>query len=175
MPNEAAIGPNRSSITASEPSDTPAAEGRPAAAAKLSALQRRILLAVYHAELRDTRGYHTARGIPLREIGRHPGWRGHCRRRPRAESAAFSRALKRLEDRGLLRRRNCVNGDRSEGPLSPEQAEKNRRLGWKDCVPGPQPVPENHKTTGIQLTEAGRQVARWLDVDGYKRLTRSDV
>jgi hypothetical protein len=70
------------------------------------------------------------------DIGRRPPGTS------RSESAADSRALRRLEDRGLIERRNFASGDRYGG-----------RVDRK---------PHQHRTTHITLTATGRDLAERL-------------
>jgi hypothetical protein len=120
-------------------------------AAGLSAGQRETLAALLHylrhAE-RQPAGL--ARDIALQD-GAPMRWlrpRGNLAvddPRPRAESAAFSRAVARLERRGLVLRKNVSSGVPGTGKVRTSSDQPHTRA--------------DH----LMLTEAGRKVAEWLD------------
>ncbi len=84
-------------------------------------------------------------GVPIRWL------RGYGHDRRRSDSAAFSRALNRLEQRGLIVRTNTVTG------LPPGHP----RAGYVR-----QAAEEPHKrTNAIILTDAGREEAEYLSVN----------
>jgi hypothetical protein len=64
----------------------------------------------------------------------------------RSESASQSRAIKRLEDRGLIQRRNQCSGDRY-------------------CAEEYQPVFRQHRTTHLRFTPEGRARAELLHAE----------
>jgi hypothetical protein len=123
--------------------------------AKLSADQRRLLanlLRYYrhveaHGSDRD-RIYLRLHGVPMSWLrprgGSHPS-------RTRADTAAFSRAVRRLEARGLVLRVNSTTGQ-TAGP----RAGKVRRSADE---------PFTGRTDHILLTDAGRQAAETVSTD----------
>jgi hypothetical protein len=111
---------------------------------KLSALQKDILLCLlpWHEWMRENAGRlgrMALQGVPVAII-RHKGV-------SRADSAAFSRALRRLETRGLVIRTNVRTGspvgDEEYGPV---------RLQLDEPVP--------KRTDHIILTPAGEEIAK---------------
>ena len=112
----------------------------PQAGRKLSVPQRRILAALlrFHKD-----GSCTSCGVPLKWLrGRKQHWNA-------SESAAFSRSLRRLEQRGLVVRTNTVTGITS-GP----------RAG---CIRQAADEPHTGRTNYVILTEAGRLAAETVN------------
>lgn len=77
----------------------------------------------------------------------------------RSSAASLSRAVRRLEDRGLVQRRNQRTGDRHQEATTEEDAVELRRLGWR-VQAGPNPITAHARTTHLRLTEAGAAVAK---------------
>jgi len=119
--------------------------------AKLSKLQRSILhdLAFYEREIERIAptSLPTVQrfGVPLRWL--RP--RKHEQHRTRADSAAFSRAILRLEWRGLVIRSNAVSG-------MPHSAANPEREG---VIRQKADEPHERRTDHIILTLAGRKAA----------------
>ncbi len=104
-------------------------------------IQARILVAVWRA---------TEAGFAERCWG-VPWGRLLPPNRSRSFCAAVSRALKRLEDRGLVRRRNKLSGDKHQQPVE-----------FAGRVRIPDPPPAHHRSTHVLLTDEGLAIARTL-------------
>lgn len=109
----------------------------------LGGLQRNILVAVWNA----TEAGRSERAWGVRWGSLLP------RNKSRSLSAAASRALRQLERRGLVRRRNQVSGDRHQ---SQQPVEIGGQV-WTRIPP-----PEHHRSTHVELTDAGVVIARAL-------------
>lgn len=118
---------------------------------KLSQYQKRILQWV----LEQTEWYETNGNEFLRGEVAHWGVSWHDGvRRTNAENASLSRSLCRLEERGLVQRRNHVSGD------------PHGTIGWDGH--------ERHtRTTHVRLTKVGREVAKRLTNNQGNMLTVS--
>ena len=123
---------------------------RPTAARGLSRLQQRLLVRIRNAELHGAVS---------------PGWGVFWRciqpRRPtRSCAAAVSRSIRRLEERGLVRRRNQMSGDRWSVEIRTRQIAAS---DWPLPVhPDDLVVPDSHRSTHIELTAEGHRTADWL-------------
>jgi DNA-binding MarR family transcriptional regulator len=119
----------------------------------LSDMQKDVLLEVHRRIRRDEESDSAfmkamlyrlnAGGVSIFQL------RGMGRRRSRSNSAAFSRALKRLEQRGLIVRLSTPKG-RTVGHVT-----RFSRMAEKDCG----------RTDIIVLTDAGRAEAERLSVN----------
>jgi hypothetical protein len=120
----------------------------PAPHARLSRAQQAILLNL-PAYLEQVRGHESqarnarVHGIPLKWL------RGHGQGRTAGDSAAFSRAVRRLEARGLVLRSNSTTGCPPPGQKYGEV-----RRSATDPVP--------KRTDHLILTGAGEEVAKGL-------------
>jgi hypothetical protein len=117
---------------------------------KLSGGQRRILadLLVYYRNREEAGGNSVAQvriwGVPLKWL------RGTKRDRTAADSAAFSRSIRRLEARGLVLRNNSRNGVAS----GPSQGRARRSL--EELIA---------RADHLLLTEMGRLVAETVKIN----------
>jgi hypothetical protein len=119
------------------------------ASGKLSGGQRRILadLLVYYRNREEAGGNSAAQvriwGVPLKWL------RGTKRDRTAADSAAFSRSIRRLEARGLMLRNNSANGVLS----GPSRCRARRSID--------EPIA---RADHLLLTDMGRQVAETVKI-----------
>ena len=106
----------------------------------LSAIQREILLYVYKVEPQQVHQWRGVSWRPRVACGLAAGaW-------SRADAAAFSRSVRRLEQRGLLFRDNEARGVPALGGMR------------RTTLAEPPPL----RTTHLKLTDAGRALAQRL-------------
>lgn len=116
---------------------------------RLSDFQRQILIALaraYNTIEREGNDFDRHQ-LGIWGVKWRPHGKGNCV--TTIDRASVSRTLRRLEERGLVRRRNQISGDRFEPDRLP--------TGEK-----PLPPPDNHRTTHVQLTDEGREEAENL-------------